>query len=302
MNTKFHEYLNKNLKTMSKNYILISAAAILASACNQAEFDKSNREKDSLLIIVNSRDSSLTDFIISFNEVERNLDSVAQRQRIISSGTDEPGEFKISQKDRINSEIEAINVLMEKNSKTIAELIKKQKNSLNKNKELENMIFTLNNQLVLKQIELTELNRRLKSLDAEVAELKSCVDTLIRESNAKSITIANDTKSLHTAYYVTGKSKELQEAKIIDRKGGLLGMGKTSKLSPDVDNTKFVRIDYTQTTSIVINSAIKIITSHPTDSYELDMDPKVKNLVLNILITNPEKFWSASKYLVVVKD
>ncbi|MGE0638246.1 MAG: hypothetical protein AB7G44_07390 [Bacteroidia bacterium] len=291
-----------------KNYILISAAAILASACNQSELDKSNREKDSLLLIVNTRDSVLTDFVISFNEVERNLDSVAQRQRIISSGTDEPGEFKKSQKDRINSEIEAINVLMEKNSKTIADLIKKQKNSLNKNKELEKMIFTLNNQLVLKQIELTELNIRLKSLDAEVAELKNCVDTLIKESNAKSITIANDantiandTKSLHTAYYITGKSKELQEANIIDRKGGLLGMGKTSKLSPDVDNTKFIRIDYTQTTSIEINSAIKIITSHPTDSYELEMDAKVKNLVLNLVITNPEKFWSASKYLVVVK-
>jgi DNA repair exonuclease SbcCD ATPase subunit len=287
---------------MNKNYILISAAAILASACNQAELDKSKKQNDSLLTIINEREASLTDFVISFNEVERNLDSVAERQNIIVLNSDENGELKATQKSRINAEIEAINKLMEKNSKTIAELINKQKNSLNKNKELEKMIFTLNNQLVLKQIELTELNIRLKNLDTEVAELKNCVDTLIRDSNAKSITIANDTRSRHTAYYVTGKSKELQEANIIDRKGGLLGMGKTSKLSPDIDNTKFTQIDYTQITTIAINGAIKIITTHPTDSYELDMDPKVKNLVLNILITNPEKFWSASKYLVVVKD
>ncbi len=285
-----------------KTYFLISVAAILASSCNQAELDKSKRQTDSLFTVINEREASLTDFVISFNEVERNLDSVAERQNIIILNSDENGELKATQKSRINAEIDAINKLMEKNSKTITELLSKQKKSLNKNKELEKMIFTLNNQLMLKQIELTELNIRLKNLDAEVAELKLCVDTLIMENNAKSLVIAKDTRSMHTAYYVTGKSKELQDAKIIDRKGGLLGMGKTSKLSPDVDNTKFIRIDYTLTTSISINSAIKIITSHPTDSYELDLDSKVKNLVKNIVITNPEKFWSASKYLVVVKD
>jgi hypothetical protein len=292
-----------------KNYILIASAAFMASACNQAELDKASREKDSLLAVnasllstVNQRDSSLNDFIVSFNDVERNLDTVAQRQHIISVTSGKPGELKASQKERINSEILAINSLMDENRKKLAELTRKQKNSAHKNVELEKMIFTINNQLVLKEMELTELNVRLKNLNAEVAELKICMDSLIASSNTQLQTIAANTVALHTAYYVVGKSKDLQDANLIDRKGGLLGMGKTSKLSPDVDNAKFIRIDYTQTTSISINSAIKIITSHPTDSYELDLDTKVKNLVKTIVITNPEKFWSASKYLVVVKD
>ena len=108
--------------------------------------------------------------------------------------------------------------------------------------------------------------------------------------------------ALHTAYFVVGKSNDLQDAKIIDRKGGLLGIGRTSKLSQDFDNSKFTRIDYTVTNNIAINSDMKIVTSHPTNSYTLEKDTKDNDLVKNIVITNPELFWSASKYLVVIKD
>jgi hypothetical protein len=44
---------------------------------------------------------------------------------------------------------------------------------------------------------------------------------------------------------------------------------------------------------------VKLVTSHPSDSYTLE---KNGDQVSNIQITNPEKFWRASKYLVVVKD
>ena len=121
-------------------------------------------------------------------------------------------------------------------------------------------------------------------------------------NGAQSQTIADETMALHTAYFVVGKSNDLQDAKIIDRKGGLLGIGRTSKLSQDFDNSKFTRIDYTVTNNIAINSDMKIVTSHPTNSYTLEKDTKDNDLVKNIVITNPELFWSASKYLVVIKD
>ena len=136
-----------------------------------------------------------------------------------------------------------------------------------------------------------------------MAQLQTNAIILTEENNAKSQTIAEKTAALHSAFYIVGKSKDLQDAKIIDRKGGLLGIGKTSKLNDNFDNSKFTQIDYTQMSSIPVNGGdVKIITSHPNDSYTLDNDLKAKYLVKNILITNPEKFWSVSKYLVVVKD
>lgn len=285
-----------------KNYLFIAAAAFLMTACNQAEVDKGKHENDSLLSVVSERDASINEFISSFNDVERNLDTVASRQHIINASTEKKGEFRQNQKDRINTEIAAINDLMDKNRKKLSDLNRKLKNSSHKNVELEKMIATITVQLSQKDIELTALNEKLNNLNVQVAQLQTSVNTLTEEGNAKSATIANDTKELHTAYFVVAKSDKLQDDKIIDRKGGLLGIGRTSKLSADFDNSKFTRIDYTVTGTITVNSEMKIITSHPSDSYTLEMDTKDKDMVKSIVITNPEKFWSTSKYLVVVKE
>lgn len=285
-----------------KTHLFIAAAAIMVSSCNQAELDKSSHDKDSLQSVVNERDISLNDFIASFNEVESNLDSIAVRQHIILSHTDKNSELKKDQKARINSEIQAINELMEQNRKKLADLNHKLKNSGNKNAELMKTIATINNQLAHKDQELAELNTKLLELNAQVATLNTSVDTLNKRNQAQSQTIDERTMALHTAYYVMGKSGELKDAKIIDRQGGLLGIGRTSKLNSDFDNSKFIRIDYTQTSSIAVNSDMKIITSHPTGTFMLEKDAKDKDIVKNIVITDPEKFWSTSKYLVIVKN
>jgi uncharacterized coiled-coil protein SlyX len=177
------------------------------------------------------------------------------------------------------------------------------KGSTKKNAELEKAIADLNNRLTQKESELTALNAQLASLNTQVVQLQTSVGTLTADNAAKAQDIQDKTTALHTAYYVIGKSGELKDAKVIDKKGGLLGIGKTAELSPNVDNSKFTRIDYTQTATIPVNcDGMQIITSHPSDSYTLEKDEKKKNRVLNIIITNPDKFWSASKYLVVLKD
>lgn len=288
---------------MKNIFILFAIASIFGiSACNQNSSEKTDPEKDSLIALLNERNESINDFINTFNEVESNLDSVAIKQQIISVNTDKPGEMKPNQKTKINSEIAAINSLMDQNRKKLAELTKKLKNSSSKNAGLEKTIATLTNQIATKDAELVALNDKLNSLSVEVAQLQTSVTILTEDNSVKSQDIAAKTTALHTAYYVVGKSKDLQDAKIIDKKGGLLGIGRTSQLSKDFDNSKFTKIDYTQTGNISINSEINIITNHPSDSYTLEKDDKNKNLVKNIVITNPEKFWSTSKYLVVISN
>ncbi len=285
-----------------KNYLIIATAVTLLSACNRQELADSKNTNDSLVSIVSEREQALNDFISSFNEIESNLDSVAVKQHIITMSVDNPGELNKSRKARINDEITAINNLMDENRKKITELNKKLKNSAGKNANLEKTIATLSDQLNQKNMELEYLNAQLNSLNAQVVQLESNVSTLNAENNQQSKVIETETAALRSAYYVIGNSKELRDAKIIDRQGGLLGIGKTSKLRSDFDNTMFTHIDYTQSTTIGVNSKMKIITSHPSDSYSLVRDGKDKDIVSNISITNPEKFWSASKYLVVIKD
>ena len=73
------------------------------------------------------------------------------------------------------------------------------------------MIESLNSQMAQKDTELAALNEKLLALNANVAQLQVSVDTLTSQTTAQSETIAEQTTALHTAYYVMGKSKELQD-------------------------------------------------------------------------------------------
>ncbi len=284
--------------------IALGAVSLFMTACNQEELAQSKQQNDSLMTVINERESSINDFITSFNEVESSLDAITAKQGVIQLNAGKThGELKPGQKDRINEEIAAINEMMKQNSKTIAGLTQKLKKSASKNTHLEKTITLLNQKLSLKYIELTTLNDELSHSNMQVAKLQTSVDTLTVLNSLQSQTISQKNVELYAAYYVVGKSKELQDAKLIDKQGGLLGIGKTSKLSSDFDKSKFTCIDYNLTKNITINSNnIKIITSHPSDSYALNTDMKESELITNLVIKNPEKFWGASKYLVIVNN
>jgi DNA repair exonuclease SbcCD ATPase subunit len=281
-----------------KNYIFVAAFTLLMmTACKDPQKDETVvRQRDSLLAVIDQRENSVNDFINSFNDVERNLDSVSRRQHIISMNSNK-SDLKTDQKARINEEIKAINDLMVANSKKLKELNHKLNRVDKKNAQLQKTIETLNNQLTQKYQELAELNERLNALNVQVAQLQTTVDTLNVHNAAQMQIISDKTNELHTAYYVVGHARDLEKSKLIDKKGGLLGMGKTEKLSQNFDNTMFTKIDYTQTMSIPINSKeMKIVTTHPDGSYNVD---KTGKMITSLMITDPEKFWSVSKYLVI---
>lgn len=284
-----------------KNYLLFATLSIVFASCSHEKLDKATSENDSLKAVVNERDSSIGGFINAFNDVERNLDSVTARQHLINLSA-ENGELKSNQKLRITEGIKAINLLMEENRKNLTELKRKLKNSSYKNVQLEKAIATINNQLAQKDVELTALNEKLANLNVQVEQLQTSVYMLTEENFAEARTIAEQTNTMHTSYYIIANTKELEDSKLIDRKGGLLGLGKTSKISPDADNSKFTKIDYTQTLLFPINGRnAKLITSHPTDSYKFDMDASDKKVYASLTVLDPERFWSASKYLVIEK-
>lgn len=283
--------------------IIFAVISIMSlAACKPNESAKSDSQVDSLNAVINERDSSLNHFVNSFNEIESNLDAVAEKQKIISTFAGENGELNKDKKTRINLEIAAINELMTKNRNEIEALTKKLKGSKNKNVLLEKTISTLTEQLSKKDSELASLNKQLATLDFKIVTLKTVIDSLSRQNYVKSEIINAQTANLHSAYYRVGKKKELKEEKIIQQKGGVLGIGKTVTLSENLDASKFTVIDYTQTTNIPIDgNNVKIITNHPTDSYTLVEDKSKEPVITNLEVISPEKFWSTSKYLVIVK-
>src|SRR5687768_14191497 len=99
-----------------KAVTLAAFTMLLTTSCNNDELGRANQQRDSLMTVLKERESnlgekekSLNEFIESFNEVERNLDSVAVRQQLIYSSTDKSkGEMQGNQRDKINAQIHAI--------------------------------------------------------------------------------------------------------------------------------------------------------------------------------------------------
>jgi len=75
-------------------------------------------------------------------------------------------------------------------------------------------------------------------------------------------------------------------------------MGRKEFLVSDFPDSLFAEIDVTQTTTIPVNSKnVKLITDHPSNSYELIKENE--NQVAYIAIKDPDEFWKISKYAVV---
>ena len=99
---------------------------------------------------------------------------------------------------------------------------------------------------------------------------------------------------LNTVWYCVATSKVLKNAKIITN----TGLFQSKKvMDTDFDKTVFTQNDLRTLSTIPTDSkSIKIISSHPQDSYKLVTGDDKK---ITIEIGNPTKFWSVSKYLVV---
>jgi DNA repair exonuclease SbcCD ATPase subunit len=287
---------------MLKGILVLLAAGSLVAGCKnyQADIDRLNSEKDSILAAAQTKDQTITEFVETFNEIEGNLSLITQKQHTINMKADANPEMAITARERINSEIKEINELMEDSKKQLASLNKKLKNSTAKIGKLEKLIASLNDQIAQKDTELATLNEKLQTMSTEIATLNTNVTNLQLESTAKGQVIADQAAKLNTAYVAVGPYKTLEAEKVVVKEGGFLGIGREKEFTPAAESKSFQQIDITQTQTIPINSKdAEIVTSHPKDSYKLDGNNKMVN---SLVITQPEKFWSASKYLVVVTN
>ncbi len=284
------------------NLIIVSIIVILtATSCNQKEkrqIDLLTKENEALRHESQSKDSTINQFFLLLNEIEQNLSEVKQKQQVISKNTIQNGELKDDVREQIDQDIQTINELMDKNRKTISYLNKKLKESNLKIAEFERMLAQTVQQIEERDAEIVDLKEKLTALNFSVETLNAKVDTLTENNIELTHKVTVQTEVINTAWYAFGSKKELLENGIIDKTGGFLGIGKTTKMKADFDNSYFKKIDISQvkTLDLFVKKA-KIITTHPSDSYQLITGQN--GAVEKIEITNPEKFWSASRYLVI---
>jgi len=278
-------------------FVIIILTNFLLSNCGKGSDDSENSIKDSVENVsgnlngkLNEKDAAIQELVSSFNEIQENLNAIKEKEKIISKVTSD-GDVK-SKEDQIKEDIQSIYDLMAKNKDRIGSLSKKLKNSKLKIEGLEKMIENMQATLNLKDSEIEELKTKIEGLNVELSNLTTNYKAVENESNQK-------TEIINTAFYAIGTSKELKENNVITKEGGIIGLGKTTKLSSDFNKEYFTKINIEKTTSINLGAKkIKMLTTHPSNSYKLIGEKPIEKLE----ITNTKEFWSASKYLVIILD
>lgn len=289
-----------------KKFLIIFAFVPMLVSCNQEKVDQLSQENAELREETASKDSTINEFIQTFNEIEENLALIKEKEDLISANANV--ENTHNAREAIILDLKSINSLMAENKQKLASLNEKVQSSDIRISEFNRMVNGLNSRLEEKDSEINTMKEQLAELNIAKENLTFTVDTL--ESKVSNLSMENMDKeeiidqqinALHTAYVTSGTYRELKEKGVIDKKGGIIGIGAVKKLVKDFNTDTFERIDITQTSSIPLSGKkATVITVHPTESYK--MTGAEEKDVDSLVITNPEEFWRASKYLVVVVD
>lgn len=282
---------------MKKILIAFSLAIPFLFSCSGEKEKEVNPAEDSLKNVTHQlstkvveKDSAIFGFIRAFNEIQENLDTIKDKEKLLTN----PGitaELDQNRKDKIIADIQSIYDLMVKNKQKLFAVNKKLKKADLKIAEFEKLIERLNNQIVEKDAEISDLKAKLEKLNIEFTEVTmnyEAAQQILQDKNEK----------LHIAHYAFGTAKELIQQGVLTKEGGFIGIGKAKKLKDNFNKNYFTQIDITETTSIPLAcKKAKLVTSHPSGSYKFE---ERNGKIEKFIITNTDNFWSVSKYLVIV--
>jgi len=286
-------------KIIIGSFIVCAAALVTGCENYKDELAQMTVTKDSLLAVSGSKDKAIDEFITSFDEIESTLAEVSAKQHSIQQRTGNVTEMNENAKERIKNEIAAIKQLMEDSKAQSAELSRKLKNSNFRVAKFEKMVASLNEQIASKDSQLVTLNDQLLALNTQVETLNTSVAALNTKDSINTDMIQRQTTKMNTGYIAVGDYKKLRDEQVVVSEGGFLGIGKEEKLSANLNAEAFKPVDITQIQSIPLSDTkdAKLVTVHPANSYSIE---KQDDKVSEIKITDAEKFWSTSKYLVVM--
>ena len=270
---------------------------VLLSGCKENKAPVVNRptvtKDDSLQQVISQRETQINNMMATMNEIQEGFNEISDvENRLNLIQADE----RADKSSEIKENIKFIADRMQQNRELIKKLQGQLRDSDFKSQELKKVVANMLRQLDEKDQQLQQLRAELDAKNIHIAELDETISNLNdnmtelkSESDEKSQIINNQETQLNTAWYVFGTRSELKDQRI------LVG---DKVLQQNFNKNYFTKIEIRVTKEIKLYSkSARLLTSHPMGSYELTRD---NNKMYILVITNPQLFWSTSKYLVAV--
>lgn len=269
--------------------------------CKSVETELANTRQE-----LANRDAMLDEFGTAISAVDSNLEMMSSLEKELAESLQSSAKDK---KERIQENVNRLKELMASNRDYLGQMQETLDANQHISANLMGVVESMQEKVMMNNLRLARHNNDLETLGDD---FKDMFEEYIQAEYARMVLEESMNKMegnigkmenqmrelknyLNTAYYAIGTRRELIENGVLE-KGGLL---KSKEINEDLDKMAFRAIDVRKIKSIALNaSKVKLVTEHPTESYELIADESGN---YTIEITLPESFWSLSKYLIVIE-
>ena len=280
---------------MIKTFFKLSGATLitllLLTACG-GKTDTSALEQtiDSLRQANQQQQNSLQEMTTFVTTMSDGMNAIAQQENMIFNNGGNEG---ISlDKEQLKSHLETLaNTLTEQRSKikALSDSLKARGADLSK---MQGLIDNLTRQLEEKDKVIAQLRQDVEQKNFSIADLQKKLNVAMAGSAQYEQRAAKAEKELATitsAYVLMGTKEALLDGGYIDKRKHV-----QTETMPKGD---FTKVNIYQFTELDIPTrSPKLLTDHPRKSYSIE---KIDKENRKLVITNPQLFWSSSRYLII---
>ncbi len=281
--------------------IFVMMSLLLVHACRQGadvqpQPDLMEASRRELATAVEERDELMR----LVTAITGDMDDIRRMENILASPAANDGNPK--QTEQIMADIAAIRRTLAKRRAKLDLLESKLKESALFSSDLQDAINALRRQIDSRNKEINRLRMQLDSarqyigsLNITVDSLYNAVDTLSFSRNRAEQTAIELENELNICYYTIASKSELKQHRILET--GFLR--KSRLLIGDFDRDFFLCGDKRNMKSVELHSRkAKLLTNHPEGSYNIITGEGS----LRLEITNPDRFWSTTNFMVIQTD
>lgn len=280
---------------MIKTFFKLSEATLitllLLTACG-GKTDTSALEQtiDSLRQANQQQQNSLQEMTTFVTTMSDGMNAIAQQENMIFNNGGNEGTSL--DKEQLKSHLKTLaNTLTEQRSKikALTDSLKARGADLSK---MQGLIDNLTRQLEEKDKVIAQLRQDVEQKNFSIADLQKKLNVAMAGSAQYEQRAAKAEKELATitsAYVLMGTKEALLDGGYIDKRKHV-----QTETMPKGD---FTKVNIYQFTELDIPTrSPKLLTDHPRKSYSIE---KIDKENRKLVITNPQLFWSSSRYLII---
>ena len=279
------------IKTFFKLLGATLITLLLLTACG-GKTDTSALEQtiDSLRQANQQQQNSLQEMTTFVTTMSDGMNAIAQQENMIFNNGGNEGTSL--DKEQLKSHLETLaNTLTEQRSKikALTDSLKARGADLSK---MQGLIDNLTRQLEEKDKVIAQLRQDVEQKNFSIADLQKKLNVAMAGSAKYEQRAAKAEKELATitsAYVLMGTKEALLDGGYIDKRKHV-----QTETMPKGD---FTKVNIYQFTELDIPTrSPKLLTDHPRKSYSIE---KIDKENRKLVITNPQLFWSSSRYLII---